>query len=55
MTQSVTQNVTRDVTKNMILRMLEKGKYEYEEISEITGASVETIKKLAESESVVTR
>lgn len=52
-TQSVTKSVTQDVTNNMILRMLEKGKYDYDEIAEIAGTSVETVKKMAKSAVVV--
>lgn len=50
-----TRDVTQDVTNNMILRMLEMGKYEYEEIAKIADTSVETVRKLAESVVAVTR
>lgn len=46
-TKNVTQSVTKSVTQDMILRMLEKGKYDYDEIAEIAGTSVETVKKMA--------
>ena len=48
-THNVTQSVTRDVTQNMILRMLKMEKYGYEEIADIAGVSVETVKKIENS------
>lgn len=52
-TKNVTQSVTKNVTQDMILRMLEKGKYDYDEIAEIAGTSVETVKKMAKSAVIV--
>ena len=50
--EAVREN-TKNVTQDMILRMLEKGKYDYDEIAEIAGTSVETVKKMAKSAVVV--
>ena len=50
--EAVREN-TKNVTQDMILRMLEKGKYDYDEIAEIAGTSVETVKKMAKSAVIV--
>lgn len=50
--EAVREN-TKNVTQDMILRMLEKGKYDYGEIAEIAGTSVETVKKMAKSAVIV--
>ena len=49
----VVRENTKNVTQDMILRMLEKGKYDYDEIAEIAGTSVETVKKMAKSAVIV--
>ena len=50
--EAVREN-TKNVTQDMIVRMLEKGKYDYDEIAEIAGTSVETVKKMAKSAVIV--
>ncbi|MDD7114754.1 MAG: hypothetical protein PUH88_09910, partial [Lachnospiraceae bacterium] len=45
-----TENITQDMTRKTVLRMLKKKKYDYEEIAEIAGTTVDTVKQIEESE-----
>lgn len=49
------EGIREEVKNEIIIRMLKKEQYAYEEIAEIAGTSIDTVKKIAESGKVLTK